>query len=511
MKAYSFILLFIALVCFCAGCGNGTTVQTLTESGYVSGTTEDGTWVYKGIPYAAAPTGELRWKPPADVTPWAGVRAATEFAPACPQKGADAPAITSEDCLYLNVWSPANSQSERQAVMFFIHGGGFSEGAGSLAIYNGHELAKKGVVVVTINYRLGSLGFLAHPKLDEESAEGVSGNYGLLDQIKALSWVQNNIHAFGGDPSQVTIFGESAGATSILSLLSSPRSALLYKQAIVESGPVWENGVVIDTVKSKAAAEQIGEELASTLGCSGEDVIAQMRSKSVDEILNATPGNESIFWLLHDIEFAPTADGVVLPEYPRDRFANGQQNSIPLMIGTNTNEGNSLVGGLDMTVADYEQYLSDRFGANATIVLQAYPAATDADVSNAMSDLMTGLDFFEAAKFAAKYMSAVNGNVYLYRFSRPVDPILLAYHGSELPYVFGTLAGTSDVDNALSNQMMDMWTNFAKTGDPNGAIDIVWPAYTTEGDSYLDINVQSESKTGYGTSLTNQLDELGIR
>lgn len=511
MKICSFILLLAATLCNCHGCSDSVTIQALTDSGYVSGTTEDGTWVYRGIPYATAPTGELRWKPPTAVAHWDGVRAATEFAPACPQSSAT-PITTGENCLYLNIWLPAGSQSSRNAVMFFIHGGGFIEGAGSLDLYNGHELAKKDVVVVTMNYRLGSFGFLAHPKLDAESADGVSGNYGLLDQMAALRWVQNNITAFGGDPSRVTVFGESAGATSILILLSSPSSAGLYQQAIVESGPIWKNGVVVDINRSKAAAEQVGEEFAASLGCSGDDVLAQMRAKTADELVEATSLPASIFWLLHTLKFVPTVDGSVLPENPADRFANGQQNSISLMIGNNANEGNSLIGGLNMAVSDYEQYLTDRFGANANTVLQEYPAATDAGVTQAMSDLMTGLDFVEAAKFATKYMSAVNGNVYLYRFSYPVDPTLLAYHGSELPYVFGTIGATSSAaDREMSDQMMSMWVNFAKTGDPNGAIDVVWPKYTTAEDSYLDINVQSEVKTGYGTSLTGQLDELGIR
>jgi para-nitrobenzyl esterase len=213
-----------------------------TDAGYLSGTNETDIRAYLGIPYAAPPTGYLRWRPPAAVKPWEGIRQAKEFVPACPQlvKGSSENqglGNMSEDCLYLNVWAPAKSPEEKLPVMVFIHGGAFVRGAGSLPLYNGSALARKGVVVVTLNYRLGALGFLTHPELAKESPNNTSGNYGLLDQQAALRWVQNNIAAFGGDPAYVTVFGESAGAVSVISLLASPQSKGLYSQAIVESGP----------------------------------------------------------------------------------------------------------------------------------------------------------------------------------------------------------------------------------------------------------------------------------
>lgn len=235
-----------------------------TEAGYVSGTSEGGLWIYRGIPYAAPPIGDLRWRPPAPVQPWDGTREAKEFSAACPQPASadpssgDTPANTSEDCLYLNVWTPAKSAGEKIPVMVFIHGGAFGQGAGSISLYDGTALAKKGVIVVTLNYRLGALGFLAHPQLVKESTNGSSGNYGLLDQLAALDWVQRNIAAFGGDPSRVTIFGESAGASSILLHLVSPQSRGLYQQAIVESGPLWTQGAILNIVASRADAEQWG-------------------------------------------------------------------------------------------------------------------------------------------------------------------------------------------------------------------------------------------------------------
>lgn len=512
MNAKSHIqLCFLVFLLFIFGCAGGSSVTALTESGLVAGTTEGGTWVFRGIPYAAPPVEGLRWKPPVAVTRWKGFRNATEFAPACPQVVTDG-TVTSEDCLYLNIWLKANTQKQRQPVMVFIHGGSFLTGAGSNPLYNGSKLAEKGVVVVTINYRLGPLGFFAHPDLDGESIYGVSGNYGLLDQIAALTWIKNNIHAFGGDSSNVTVFGESAGGYSVISLLASPFSTGLYKRGIVESAPVWQNGATIDINNSKSKAEEIGENFAASLGCTGESVIAKMRAKSANDIVAAVPDPSSVFEYVHTLEFLPTVDGVILPENPADSFANGTQNVVSLLIGSNANEGNVLVEGLNMTVSEYTQFLVDRFADNSDMVYEIYEPTGDTDVEQTMSDLMTGLDYAESAKFAAEYMSRVN-DVYLYRFSYPVSETLLAFHGSELPFVFGTIDQwtTSATALELSNKIMSAWIAFASTGNPNGVFEVQWPKYTSAEDSYLDIDETSEVKSGYGTPLTDDLAELGIR
>ena len=252
-KVTSYVLVICLVLIgfsFLAGCTQKEPASGVvkTDSGYISGTNENGLQIYRGIPYAAPPAGDLRWKPPGPVQPWEGIKETKVFLPACPQpiaadpSSGDTPANMSEDCLYLNVWTPAHSADDKLPVMVFIHGGAFGQGAGSLPMYDSTALAQKGVVVVTPNYRLGALGFLAHPQLANESPYNTSGNYGLLDQIAAMQWVQRNIGAFGGDPSQVTVFGESAGATSILVHLVSPASTGLYRQAIVESGPLWTNG-----------------------------------------------------------------------------------------------------------------------------------------------------------------------------------------------------------------------------------------------------------------------------
>lgn len=252
--SYACVLFLLALMFTVAACGGEQAARTATmrepllDSGPINGVQEGGVWVYKGIPYAAPPVGELRWKEPQPAEPWKEVRPCTEFGPACPQPSSDdqggfmAVGETSEDCLYLNVWSPAETPGERLPVMVWIHGGAFRTGAGSQAVYDGVNLAEKDVVVVTINYRLGPLGFFAHPLLTEESPNGSSGNYGLLDQVAALEWVERNIASFGGDPDNVTVFGESAGAMSICDLMASPLAEGLFDRAIVQSGPFLDMG-----------------------------------------------------------------------------------------------------------------------------------------------------------------------------------------------------------------------------------------------------------------------------
>jgi para-nitrobenzyl esterase len=466
-----------------------------TDAGYISGMNEDGLMVYRGIPYAAPPTGDLRWKPPAPVQPWEGIKETKVFSPACPQpttadpSSGDTPANMSEDCLYLNVWTPANGADDKLPVMVFIHGGAFAQGSGSLPLYNGTALAKRGVVVVTTNYRLGALGFLAHPQLADESSYNISGNYGLLDQLAAMQWVQRNIGAFGGDPSRVTVFGESAGATSILIHLVSPASTGLYRQAIVESGPLWTNGTTMNIISPRAEAEQFGEEFAQSLGYSGPDAIRQMRHVSAQDLVNATPWPPSAFWILHTLRFKPTIDGWLVPESPDTLFHLHRQNPVPLIIGTNSNEGTTLATNANMTVPEYETFIRARFGNDAGTVLARYPANSTEDVQLRMEQIMTDYDFSRAAKFVAGSMADLNRSTYLYRFSyvMPGQPFG-AFHGSELFFVFRPPTMKPDpVSTGVSDTMMDLWVWFAKTGNPNGGMNVSWPQYTQDKDQYLDI------------------------
>ena len=499
-------VIFTGLVLF-AGCIQRGPESGIvkTDAGYVSGMNENGIEIYRGIPYAAPPTGDLRWRPPALVQPWNGTRDAKVFSAACPQpvsadpSSGDIPANMSEDCLYLNLWTPAKSADDKLPVMVFIHGGAFAQGAGSIPLYDGTALAKKGVVVVTINYRLGALGFLAHPRLANESPNNSSGNYGLLDQIAAMQWVERNIGAFGGDPSRVTVFGESAGASSILVHLVSPQSRGLYRQAIVESGPLWTNGTIMHIIAPRAEAEQWGEEYAKSLGYSGPDAIPQMRNVRYQDLINATPWPSSAFWSVHTLRFKPTIDGWLVPDSPDTLFRLHRENPVPLIIGTNSDEGTTLGADANMTVPEYEKFIRARFGKDADAVLARYPASSTEEVQLRLERIMTDYDFTDAATLAAGSMADLDRSTYLYRFSYvlPGQP-MGAFHGSELFFVFRPPMMKPDpVSGKVSDTIMDLWVRFAKTGDPNGGINVTWPQYTTGTGQYLDIGEYPVVKTGY--------------
>jgi para-nitrobenzyl esterase len=473
-----------------------------TNTGYISGINENGTREYLGIPYAAPPINELRWKPPEPSKPWKGILNADKFGPACPQissrSGIENVGNMSEDCLYLNVWTPARDPEQKLPVMVFIHGGAFLRGSSSM--YDGSALARKGVIIVTLNYRLGVLGFLAHPQLSEESPNNTSGNYGLLDQQMALRWVQENIAAFGGDPAKVTIFGESAGASGVLSHLVIPQSRGLYKQAIVESGPLWEEGVALTSFDARTKAEKNGVTFAENLGCSGPKAISQMRSVSAFDLVNATPGVDIFtFWGNRDVYFKPTIDGWLISEAPEDSFRKGRQNPVPLIIGTNADEGATLAAGTNMTVLAYEQYLRAYFGENTSQVLSKYPAKTSKEAQHQMERIMTDYDFNDAARLVAGSMAGLNQSTYLYRFTYvlPGQPNG-AFHGSELPFVFRPGFWKPDhTSSNVSDYIMDFWVRFASTGDPNGRTNTTWPRYDPEKDQYLEMGTTPVIKNGY--------------
>lgn len=477
-----------------------------TDSGYISGINENGICAYLGIPYAAPPTGDLRWRPPAEVKSWEGIRKADKFGPSCPQAVASdfgpewLPGNMSEDCLSLNVWTPATNSSEKLPVMVFIYGGAYMRGSSALPLYNGTVLAKKGVVVVTINYRVGVLGYMAHPELSKESPNNTSGNYALLDQEAALRWVQKNIAAFGGDPSRVTIFGESAGAANIISQLAIPQSRGLYSQAIVESGGVWTNGPSVIGYRTKAEAEEYGMKFAESLGYSGPDAIQQMRGRSAFDLVNETPYVwDSTFLGFHNVAFKPTIDGWLIPEAPQEIFRQGRQNPVPIIIGSNADEGTLLAANTNMTVADYEQFLRDSFGESAIYMLAKYPARTKEEVQHQMERITTDFDFALASKFIAGSMAGLNQSTYLYKFTYvlPGQPNG-AYHTSELYFVFRPSYWNPDpTSSRVSDYMMDLWVRFAKTENPNGGINVTWPEYSTEKDQYLDIGEIPVVKTGY--------------
>jgi para-nitrobenzyl esterase len=437
------------------------------DGGEIQGVAASGLTVYKGIPFAAPPIGNLRWRPPAPVIPWAGVKRADAFASACMQSGVSMPGETppqvSEDCLYLNLWAPAKNASAPLPVMVFIYGGGFTNGSAAMPLYWGDKLARRGVIVVSFGYRVGALGFLATSELSQESPNHASGDYALQDQIAALRWVRANIGAFGGDPSRVTIFGQSAGAMSVSMLLASPLAKGLISSAIGESGGVFEPLQLAPSWLLRNA-EKDGDTYAASLGAHS---LAELRQLPAERLLG---GNVS----------HPVVDGYVLPRSPYEVFAAGQQADVPMLVGSNEEEARSLVDLTKVKAASFDADIAKAWGALPPQLLQAYPHATDEEAQAARGgferDLRFGWDMWTWARLQA---ATGKSPVYYYHFAqKPPFPGGSVYagwgasHFAELWYVFDHLDQErwrwTRADRALANTMASYWTNFAKTGDPNG-------------------------------------------
>jgi len=461
----------------CAGTGPTLIPDPImTDAGLVSGEDlgEPGEQVriYRGIPYAAPPVGDLRWKPPQPVEPWDGVLECTEWADRAPQPESEGLGGMSEDCLYLNVITAAETATDNLPVMVFFHGGGLSTMTGNSLTYCNTALPLEGVVTVTVNSRLGPIGYMAHPSLTAESEHNASGNYGTLDLIAALEWVQNNIAAFGGDPDRVTIFGESGGGGKVLSCMSSPLTSGLFHRAIIESGSAYAAPTGSVTLED---AESMGEAVAEELGVSGEaDVLAAMRAASWEEIIEAA-GNAGYSATL-------TADGWILPDTVYNVFEQGLQNDVPLIVGANEGE---------------------------------------------VSELTTSVPR------VASLMSTVSSNAYVYVFSHvPTgwrEEGCVAFHGLELPYVFGhipeglysptviylstlggaksTEPGPDEMDEVVAENTMRIWAQFAAAGNPSVAGLVTWPAYEEATDQYLDIGYTLEVKTGVAEASVTPPEE----
>ncbi len=472
-------------------CGRPAAAQGLTVSvtgGRVKGVLTDGIVSFKGIPFAAPPLGALRWRPPQPVRPWAGVRMADRFGPSCMQDPSitrlfGAPPALGEDCLYLNVWTPARPARERLPVMVWIYGGGFAAGMTSAPAYDGTQLARKGVVLVSIAYRLGAFGFLADPELSAESPHHVSGNYGLLDMIAALKWVRANIERFGGDPARVTIFGESAGGVAVSMLAASPLAKGLFQRAISESGgsmaPARFGRETGENVPALASAEMAGRRFLARLGVRD---IAAARALPADAIEKAQgPGLGGGFW--------PVFDGYVLPGDEYDLYRESRFNDTPILVGTNADEGRAFAAS-GVTPQQLEAEVRAGFGKDARAILAAYPHATNAEAEQSARDIRRDSMFaWNTWAWALLQSEKGKGRAYLYYFDRrsPQAP-LGPSHGAEIGYVFGTLGGPGGgpaglrgppgpADRALSDLIQSFWVNFAKTGDPNGPGLPVWPAF----------------------------------
>jgi len=455
-----------------------------TQSGLVEGRQELAQTVFRGIPYAMPPVGELRWREPQPPASWPGIRKADNFSAICPQLGTSvpgaAPEPTSEDCLYLNIWMPAHARGAKIPVMVWLYGGGWTTGSASMPLYWGDQLAAHGVIVVTVGYRVGAFGFLAHPELTRESPHQVSGNYGLLDQIAALRWVKRNIGAFGGDPGCVTIFGQSAGSMSVCLLMSSPLAKGLFQRAIGESGGVFTPPAAVPGSQAffLAGAEQTGQAFQKRLGATS---LAQMRELPAAEIVKSE----------QDFPFLFAFDGYVLDRQPFDTFSGGHQNDVALLVGSNADEGRPLLEGSRITASNFGSDLAhSAFAKIPNSVLTHYPFMSDKEAFESLAALERDVRFgWDMWTWARLQSTTGKAPVYYYYFGhRPPAPTGSPWarwgagHWAELPYVFGHPDQAPGVwssgDRALSDAMIGYWTNFARNGNPNGPGLGKWPAFT---------------------------------
>lgn len=482
-------LLIVSMWACTSTAPKGTTIDVNsvpTKAGIVSGTTssDQAVKIFMGVPFAAPPVGDLRWKAPQPVAPWEGVRAcvtppasAIQAPPKpfmCWSKEFMAPeSPLSEDCLFLNVWTTAKTAQDKMPVMVYIHGGAFTGGSGTVPLYNGEAMSRKGVVFVTINYRLGILGFLAHPELSAESELKTSGNYGILDQIAALKWVKENIAAFGGDPENVTIDGQSAGAFSVNMLVVSPLAKGLFQKAIAQSGGMF--GRQLSLGQTLQSAEESGKQLTENLKIAN---MAALRAIPADSLLKIQG------------RFGVTVDNVVIPPV-YDTFAAGKHNDVAVISGWNADDGVSF--GPAPKADQFRENAKKQYGDKAEAFLKLFPASTDDEAAKSqkmVSQLFFGWNNYAWARLQA---SMGTGKAYLYNFKRvpPGEPNYGAFHSAEFGYALHTLKlwdrPFTDIDFKLEDIMSSYWVNFAKTGNPNGEGLPVWPAFSDNNPEIIEL------------------------
>jgi len=466
--------------------------------------------VWEEIPYAAAPVEDLRWRPPARPASWDTVRDAPAESVRCIQTkgpgsfyGRPIAGPRDEDCLYLNVWSAARSPDEARPVMVWIHGGALVTGSG--AAYDGRVLAEKGVVLVTINYRLGPFGFVAHPGLSAESDHAASGNYGFLDQIAALEWVRDNVGSFGGDPGRVTIFGESAGSLSVNVLQASPLARGLFHGVIGESGGAFHPMTYLREDKPWSdAGESSGVALAEALGAEGssdDEIVASLRELPADEVLSKWRGDPTLsnYWAL------PQVDGYVLPDEVAQIYEEGRQTDVPVMIGSNADEGTALTDAVwpEFDLDTHRDWVKSSHPDLASEVHDLYPASNDEEAWQAQADLIGDEWFTYHMRQWARDMDKVSSDAYLYFFTY-APPIEKrdrygAFHAAEIAYVFGKLNGfdakPGPADESLSDVLSSAWVRFATTFDPNGPGLEKWEAFRSSNEAYIEFGGTVAAKT----------------
>ncbi|CAM2157244.1 Carboxylic ester hydrolase [Pararobbsia alpina] len=470
------------------------------QSGRVAGAVADGVESFKGIPYAQAPVGPLRWRAPQPVHPWAGVRDARAYGKDCLQEpfpGDAAPLGVglSENCLFMNVWRPAQAAEKKLPVMVWIYGGGFVNGGSSPGVYSGSEFAKQGIVFVSFNYRVGRFGFFAHPSLTAANADdGLLGNYGLMDQIAALKWVQANIDKFGGDPGNVTIFGESAGGFSVASLITSTLTDGLFQRAIIESGSGRHNITPGLTLKQ---AESAGTEFAkaNNIDGSGEQALRKLRKLPARKVVNGL----NMSTMRVPTYAGPMIDGKLITGEPQDVYAAGNFHKVPLIVGANAADL-----GFPPKVSSVDDALAPLGAAKKEAARSAYAPTGSAKPDDVAMEIASDQFMVEPARFVARTFSGAGAPTWEYRFGYVADSMKQqwpgAVHASEIPYAFDTLHAryanaVTAQDSAMAQQMHAYWVNFAKNGDPNGAGLPQWTRYSTQEDKLLWFAPEGASKT----------------
>jgi para-nitrobenzyl esterase len=510
MKSAGWILAVALAGAMTAGKVNATSVTT--DTGALVGVRESRLTVYKGVPFAAPPVGDLRWREPQPMEQWQGVRRADAFAPACMQIGVsmagETPPAVSEDCLYLNIWTPAQRTRANLPVMVFIPGGGFTNGSASMPLYWGDRLALKGVIVVTVAYRLGPFGFLALPELTRESAHASSGNYGFMDQIAALRWVQRNIRAFGGDPARVTIIGQSAGSTSVSVMMASPLAKGLFTRAIGESGGLFTPLAIAPNFRL-ANAERDGVAYEASLGVSS---LAELRRLPAADLLKGATYSVS----------HPIVEPYVMPAAPYDAFRAGRQNEASVLIGFNAEEARSFIAPGSVKAATFVADLPGFWPAllKSPSLLDAYAHATDEEARAARVAIEGDIRFaWDMWAWARLQVLTGRGAVYVYRFDRrppfPRNSIYAGWgagHFVELWYVFDHLGQEAwrwnPADRRLARIVSTYWTNFARTGNPNGEGLPRWPRFGAAHGRAIVLNDQPASGAFPVTRGLSALDQL---